>query len=69
MAHVNDIALEFFGEEAMDESGRFVRPELVIFLRGMMTLTFNRWRSVFTRQIKNFHEAQDALKKREKGKC
>lgn len=51
----------------MDESGRFVKPELILFLRGMLTLTWHRWRAQFKRQIKHFHQAQAVLKEQERG--
>lgn len=68
-AHVNVLAEEFFGDECyLEDHETLIKPAINRWVRGMLTLTWNRWRSSFGREVKKLRAAQSAYEQLEKGK-
>ncbi|RPD72316.1 hypothetical protein L226DRAFT_573359, partial [Lentinus tigrinus ALCF2SS1-7] len=58
--YLQEIAVEFFGGDAFGSRRAFLRLAVTDWVRGMLTLTWNRWRQVFRLAKKKVEEAKGA---------
>ncbi len=65
---VDAIAAELFGDDAFARPP-YMKPAVVTFVDGLITLTWNRWRAAFTRDLKKLEQEQRELENAEQGKC
>lgn len=68
-AHYGAIAVEFFGEEACFLRGEILHPHIGAFVRGFVTIVWNRWRMTFLRESKRLEATQTALEEAKQGQC
>ena len=64
---VPDLAEALFGDEAFFRQG-LTRPAVTAFVDGLLTLTWNRWRTWFGRDQAALEREERALESAEKGK-